>query len=192
MGISCPPLITLITHDSYAAYRKQESAFSCHAHVHGPPLPEKLMRCQSFQGYLQFSRLYLGRCACDKEEEDRLLLRYASLVQRIFSFLVQSYRTQSYLSFPSSTTRTKRTSFIDFDGTIFLQDTGHVLFDSHGCGTETRKMLSRQIKSGERPFKEVFAEMWGSLNVNFHASLGAVQQSLIDTIRRYRSMRLSE
>jgi len=53
-------------------------------------------------------------------------------------------------------------------------------------------MLSRQIKSGERPFKEVFAEMWGSLNVNFHASLGAVQQSLIDTIRRYRSMRLSE
>ncbi len=32
-------------------------------------------------------------------------------------------------------------------------------------------MLSRQIKSGERPFKEVFAEMWGSLNVSTKALL---------------------
>ena len=109
------------------------------------------MQRQGFQGYLQ---------ADDKE--DRVFLRYASLVRRILSSLIQSHRT---LLLPLRPPKTDRTSLTDFDGTIFLQDTGHVLFDSHGCGIETRKMLSRQIKSGERPFKEVFAEMWGSLNV---------------------------
>ena len=54
---------------------------------------------------------------------------------------------------------------LDFDGTIFMQDTGHVLFDSHGCGSEKREVLDGQIKSGERTFKEVSEEMWGSLNV---------------------------
>ena len=55
---------------------------------------------------------------------------------------------------------------IDFDGTIFMQDTGHVLFDSHGCGAERREVLDQQIKSGERSFKAVSEEMWGSLNVS--------------------------
>ena len=54
---------------------------------------------------------------------------------------------------------------LDFDGTIFMQDTGHVLFDAHGCGAERREVLDQQIKSGERSFKEVSEEMWGSLNV---------------------------
>lgn len=46
-----------------------------------------------------------------------------------------------------------------------MQDTGHVLFDSHGCGVDRREILDQQIKSGERSFKEVSEEMWGSLNV---------------------------
>ena len=46
-----------------------------------------------------------------------------------------------------------------------MQDTGHVLFDSHGCGPERREVLDQQIKTGERSFKEVSEEMWGSLNV---------------------------
>ena len=45
------------------------------------------------------------------------------------------------------------------------QDTGHVLFDNHGCGPERREILDEQIKSGERSFKEVSEEMWGSLHV---------------------------
>ena len=46
-----------------------------------------------------------------------------------------------------------------------MQDTGHVLFDSYGCGVDRREILDQQIKSGERSFKEVSEEMWGSLNV---------------------------
>lgn len=57
--------------------------------------------------------------------------------------------------------------FSDFDGTIFMQDTGHILFDAHGCGAERREILDEQIKTGERSFKEVSEEMWGSLNVPF-------------------------
>lgn len=57
--------------------------------------------------------------------------------------------------------------FSDFDGTIFMQDTGHILFDAHGCGAEKRKVLDEQIKSGERTFRDVSEEMWGSLNVPF-------------------------
>jgi hypothetical protein len=44
-------------------------------------------------------------------------------------------------------------------------DTGHVLFDTHGCGPERRHVLDEQIKTGERSFKEVSEEMWGSLRV---------------------------
>ena len=62
-------------------------------------------------------------------------------------------------------TKRKIICFSDFDGTIFMQDTGHVLFDSHGCGAERREVLDQQIKTGERSFKEVSEEMWGSLNV---------------------------
>ena len=50
-----------------------------------------------------------------------------------------------------------------------MQDTGHVLFDSHGCGTNRREVLDEQIKTGERSFKEVSEEMWGSLNVRKQA-----------------------
>ena len=48
-----------------------------------------------------------------------------------------------------------------------MQDTGHILFDNHGCGTKRREMLDEQIKSGERSFRDVSEEMWGSLNVPF-------------------------
>jgi len=69
----------------------EEHAFSCHADDHGPPLPEKFMRCQSFPGYPQSISRYLGRCRrCDKE--DRLLLRYASLARRTYSSLIQSHQ----------------------------------------------------------------------------------------------------
>ena len=56
---------------------------------------------------------------------------------------------------------------LDFDGTIFMQDTGHVLFDNHGCGSKRREILDEQIKTGERSFRDVSEEMWGSLNVPF-------------------------
>ena len=45
--------------------------------------------------------------------------------------------------------------FVDFDGTIFMQDTGHVLFDKYGCGAERRQILDEQIKTGERSFRDV-------------------------------------
>jgi 2-hydroxy-3-keto-5-methylthiopentenyl-1-phosphate phosphatase len=55
----------------------------------------------------------------------------------------------------------------DFDGIIFMQDSGHILFDKHGCGATKRQILDEQIKSGERSFRDVSEEMWASLNVPF-------------------------
>ncbi|ORY19490.1 HAD-like domain-containing protein [Clohesyomyces aquaticus] len=70
---------------------------------------------------------------------------------------------------PTSNIGTKRKiiCFSDFDGTIFMQDTGHILFNNFGCGSERRKILDEQIHSGERSFRDVSEEMWGSLDVPF-------------------------
>ncbi|KAI1006663.1 hypothetical protein K3495_g1561 [Podosphaera aphanis] len=68
--------------------------------------------------------------------------------------------------------------FSDFDGTIFLQDTGHVLFDAHGCGPTRRAELEAQINSGERSFRDVSEEMWGSLNVPFEDGFASMKSSL--------------
>lgn len=48
-----------------------------------------------------------------------------------------------------------------------MQDTGHILFDNHGCGAEYRNKLDAQIKSGERSFRDASEEMWGSLHIPF-------------------------
>ncbi|KAK3328366.1 2,3-diketo-5-methylthio-1-phosphopentane phosphatase [Cercophora scortea] len=68
--------------------------------------------------------------------------------------------------------------FVDFDGTIFMQDTGHILFDSHGCGSHRREILDGQIKSGERSFREVSEEMWGSLDVPFDDGFEVMEKAL--------------
>ncbi|KAE8148617.1 HAD-like domain-containing protein [Aspergillus avenaceus] len=68
--------------------------------------------------------------------------------------------------------------FSDFDGTIFMQDTGHVLFDNLGCGEARREMLDKQIKSGERSFREVSEEMWGSLQVPFDDGFEVMKDQL--------------
>ncbi|KAJ9618713.1 hypothetical protein H2203_008917 [Taxawa tesnikishii (nom. ined.)] len=44
--------------------------------------------------------------------------------------------------------------YLDFDGTIFMQDTGHILFNAFGCGSEKRQVLDQQIHSGERSFRD--------------------------------------
>lgn len=66
----------------------------------------------------------------------------------------------------------------DFDGTIFMQDTGHVLFDKFGCGSKKRQVLDEQIKTGERSFRDVSEEMWGSLNVPFEDGFEVMEDSL--------------
>ncbi|TPX18430.1 uncharacterized protein E0L32_011671 [Thyridium curvatum] len=68
--------------------------------------------------------------------------------------------------------------FSDFDGTIFMQDTGHILFDNHGCGSKRREILDEQIKSGERSFRDVSEEMWGSLNVPFDDGFEVMEREL--------------
>lgn len=67
----------------------------------------------------------------------------------------------------------------DFDGTIALQDTGHLLFDKHGCGPERRAELDNQIHTGERSFREVSEEMWGSLNVGFDDGFDVMKEKLV-------------
>ena len=69
--------------------------------------------------------------------------------------------------------------FSDFDGTIALQDTGHLLFDKHGCGPERRQQLDDQIHSGERSFREVSEEMWGSLHVGFDDGFDVMKEKLV-------------
>ncbi|KAI5797459.1 HAD-like domain-containing protein [Peziza echinospora] len=68
--------------------------------------------------------------------------------------------------------------FSDFDGTIFMQDTGHILFDSHGCGVQRREELDEEIKTGVRSFRDVSEEMWGSLNVPFADGFEIMKSSL--------------
>lgn len=79
------------------------------------------------------------------------------------------------------TVHTKREILIfsDFDGTIALQDTGHLLFDKHGCGPERRAELDHQIHSGERSFREVSEEMWGSLSVAFDDGFEVMKEKLV-------------
>lgn len=59
-----------------------------------------------------------------------------------------------------------------------MQDTGHILFDAHGCGSERREALDAQIKSGERSFRDVSEEMWGSLNVPFEDGFEIMEKTL--------------
>ncbi|GFF50145.1 pdp3-interacting factor 1 [Aspergillus udagawae] len=76
-----------------------------------------------------------------------------------------------------NTTR-KIVCFSDFDGTIFMQDTGHILFDNLGCGTKRRQILDEQIKTGERSFRDVSEEMWGSLRVPFEDGFVVMEKEL--------------
>jgi 2-hydroxy-3-keto-5-methylthiopentenyl-1-phosphate phosphatase len=48
-----------------------------------------------------------------------------------------------------------------------MQDTGHILFDTHGCGADRREELDEQIKLGLRSFRDVSEEMWCSLKIPF-------------------------
>lgn len=59
-----------------------------------------------------------------------------------------------------------------------MQDTGHVLFDAHGCGEERRHILDEQIKTGERSFRDVSEEMWGSLRVPFEDGFSIMEKTL--------------
>jgi 2,3-diketo-5-methylthio-1-phosphopentane phosphatase len=60
-----------------------------------------------------------------------------------------------------------------------LQDTGHLLFDKHGCGPERRAELDNQIHTGERSFRDVSEEMWGSLNVGFDDGFEVMKEKLV-------------
>jgi len=67
---------------------------------------------------------------------------------------------------------------IDFDGTIFMQDTGHQLFDNFGCGPDRRAVLAKQLESGERTFREVSDELYSSLNVPFEDGFEVMKSAL--------------
>lgn len=67
----------------------------------------------------------------------------------------------------------------DFDGTIFLQDTGHILFDNFGCGPEKRKELDSMIGTGEKTFRGASEEMWGSLNVTLEDGFVKMKEELV-------------
>ncbi|KAK6329695.1 hypothetical protein TWF696_003565 [Orbilia brochopaga] len=68
--------------------------------------------------------------------------------------------------------------FSDFDGTIFMQDTGHILFDHHGCGAAQRHLLDEEIRTGARSFRAVSEDMWGSLNVPFEDGFNVMKEKL--------------
>jgi 2,3-diketo-5-methylthio-1-phosphopentane phosphatase len=70
------------------------------------------------------------------------------------------------------------TDCVDFDGTIMLGDTGHVLFDAHGCGEDRRKELDAAIHSGELTFRDASEQMWGSLNVPFDDGFEVMKDTL--------------
>lgn len=102
----------------------------------------------------------------------------------IFSGMLQTYPTFPYAPRPRSTlnippkNKVANSPCLDFDGTIFMQDTGHILFDNHGCGAEARNKLDEQIKSGERSFRDVSEEMWGSLHIPFDDGFTVMEKTL--------------
>jgi len=59
-----------------------------------------------------------------------------------------------------------------------MQDTGHILFNQFGCGSDRREQLDEQIKTGERSFRDVSEEMWGSLHVPFENGFEAMKSAL--------------
>lgn len=69
-------------------------------------------------------------------------------------------------------------TLLDFDGTIFMQDTGHILFNNFGCGNDRRQELDQQIHTGERSFRDVSEEMWGSLDVPFDDGFEIMKDAL--------------
>lgn len=87
-------------------------------------------------------------------------------------------KSVSHVANEAGSKKRKIICFSDFDGTIFMQDTGHVLFDNLGCGTERREILDEQIKTGERSFREVSEEMWGSLHVPFDDGFQIMEKAL--------------
>jgi 2,3-diketo-5-methylthio-1-phosphopentane phosphatase len=56
--------------------------------------------------------------------------------------------------------------------------TGHILFNNFGCGSTRREILDQQIHSGERSFRDVSEEMWGSLSIPFDDGFTVMQEAL--------------
>jgi 2-hydroxy-3-keto-5-methylthiopentenyl-1-phosphate phosphatase len=59
-----------------------------------------------------------------------------------------------------------------------MQDTGHVLVDSLGGGAAYRNMLEEQFKRGERTFREISDDMWGSLSIPFGDGFDIMKETL--------------
>jgi 2,3-diketo-5-methylthio-1-phosphopentane phosphatase len=59
-----------------------------------------------------------------------------------------------------------------------LGDSGHVLFDTHGCGKDRRRELDAAINSGKMSFREGSNKMWGSLKVPFDEGLEVMKNEL--------------
>ena len=68
--------------------------------------------------------------------------------------------------------------YTDFDGTIFMQDTGHTLFDNFGCGPQRRAILAAQLESGERSFREVSDDLYASIDVPFEDGFEVMKTAL--------------
>lgn len=59
-----------------------------------------------------------------------------------------------------------------------MQDTGHVLVDNYGCGAAYRNRLEEQFKSGQRTFRDISEDMWGSLSIPFGDGFDMMSEAL--------------
>lgn len=79
----------------------------------------------------------------------------------------------------NSTFNRPLTIFSDFDGTIFMQDTGHILFDNFGCGKEMREEIDSKIGTGELTFRAASEKMYDSLNVTLDVGVKKLKETLV-------------
>lgn len=79
---------------------------------------------------------------------------------------------------PANPQKRKIIIFSDFDGTISMQDTGHILVDAHGFGAKAREELEAKMKSGELNFRDASDEMWASLHVPFDDGFVIMDKSI--------------
>ena len=59
-----------------------------------------------------------------------------------------------------------------------MQDSGHVLVDNLGGGAAYREQLEKQMKNGERSFRDISEDMWASLSIPFEDGFEVMRDNM--------------
>ena len=72
----------------------------------------------------------------------------------------------------------KAVIFTDFDGTVTLQDSNDFLTDNYGFGKDVRHEIFEGVLNGNTSFREGFAKMIDSIELNLPESMDILQKNI--------------